>query len=315
MCKSSASACLVFLVAIAGPRLSAAQESVEGPLVLRLPASPRLLGMANAGAASNDADVLFYNPSMLLSARGMTASMQSYGSRATAGSIANVATTGSTTVAVGTRLLRWESDGRSYGDVLRHGATHLSDIPTGDDRVEAASSEVTLGLARTVKKLRLGLAVKYAEDRLGSRAAGFVAFDLGFSHQVGSTVLSVIAQNLGAGPRMDDVRAASPRRIGVGWGGGPTPRWEHWDLGMQTEITVEGDDWFVRPAGGVELGYVPVDGVSFLIRSGLRMPRERDESLVTAGMGITLDRLSIDYAMEPIRGGRPVSHRIGVRFK
>ena len=80
------------------------------------------------------------------------------------------------------------------------------------------------------------------------------------------------------------------------------------------QLTLEGNS-FVRPAGGVEVGYVPIEGVAIVMRSGLRLPRERDESLVTGGLGLTLDRISIDYALEPFRGGRPASHRIGLRIK
>jgi hypothetical protein len=71
----------------------------------------------------------------------------------------------------------------------------------------------------------------------------------------------------------------------------------------------------VRPAGGVELAYVPIEGVAVVVRQGLRLPRERDEPLVTGGLGVTVDRWSLDYAVEPMRGGRPVSHRLGLRIR
>jgi ABC-type bacteriocin/lantibiotic exporter with double-glycine peptidase domain len=38
-------------------------------------------------------------------------------------------------------------------------------------------------------------------------------------------------------------------------------------------------------------------------------------TLVVGGIGITVDRISLDYAMEPFRDGRPVSHRIGLRIR
>lgn len=309
--------CTICMMTLGAPTPVAAQSIVEGPLVLRAPASARLLGMANAGLAANDADVLFYNPGMLGSARGLSLSMQRYGSAATAGSMATVTTVGSITVGIGAQALRWQTPAARYDDAVRFGTTHLADTPRAGSNVsnEAASSAFTLGLARTIKGLRLGAAVKYAEDRLGEAADGTVAFDVGFSRPLGPATLAITAQNLGAGPRLGGVEAAMPRRIGVGWGGGPMSQWEHWDLGMQAQLTVEGDDWFVRPAGGAELGYVPIEGVSILLRSGLRLPRERDESLVTAGLGVTVDRFSFDYAMEPMRGGRPVSHRVGVRLK
>jgi hypothetical protein len=36
---------------------------------------------------------------------------------------------------------------------------------------------------------------------------------------------------------------------------------------------------------------------------------------VTAGLGIVIDRISLDYAAEPLRGGRAISHRVGLRIR
>ena len=102
-------------------------------------------------------------------------------------------------------------------------------------------------------------------------------------------------------------------RIGVGYGGYQSIA-GHWDIGAQMALTLEGD-LFVRPAGGAEVAYVPIDGVAITLRQGFRLPRERDESLITAGFGVTIDRIAIDYAMEPMRGRRPVAHRLGLRIR
>jgi len=162
--------------------------------------------------------------------------------------------------------------------------------------------------------LRLGVSVKYAEDRLGADRDGTVAADVGMYMPLGPANLAITMQNLGPGTSIRGQPGTLPRRIGIGFGGGLFPLWEHWDLGAQMQVTLE-NDLFVRPAGGVELGYVPIEGVSFIARTGLRLPRERDESLVTGGVGVTVDRYSLDYAIEPFRGGRPVSHRVGLRVR
>jgi hypothetical protein len=121
-------------------------------------------------------------------------------------------------------------------------------------------------------------------------------------------------QNIGSDPDLGFGAGALPTRFSVGFGGGLFPLWEHWDLGMQTQLSVERDG-FVRPAGGVELGYVPIEGVAVVVRSGLRLPREIDEPLATAGFGLNVDRFSFDWAIEPMRGGRPVVHRVGIRLR
>lgn len=312
-CKSRrahlAVASLAALLLSVTPRAQA-QPRAEGPLILRLPASARLLGMANAGLASNDADAILYNPGMISAARGLAVSMQRYGRFGTAGSLATVTTAGSLQVGVGGQFLDYRAGSARYDDAVRGGATRLSDSGT----VDASSSAFTLGLGRTIKGLRMGASVKYAEDRVGLATDGVVAFDLGMTMPFGPAALGFVVQNLGAGPRIGGVRGPLPRRIGVGLGGGTFPVGEHIDIGAQMSLTMEGD-LFVRPAGGVEIGYVPIEGVSILLRNGLRLPRERDESLVTAGFGVTVDRFSLDYALEPMRGGRPVSHRVGLRIK
>ncbi|MBL0169561.1 MAG: hypothetical protein IPP90_02370 [Gemmatimonadaceae bacterium] len=287
-----------------------AQPVGEGPLVLRLPASARIAAMANAGVASTDGDAMFYNPGMLASSRGSVISMQRYGAAATSGSMGTTSTAGSLTVGIGAQFVTYLAPaGASYGDVVKTGATHLAD----GGEVSASSTAFTFGLARTIKGLRLGASVKYAEDRLGAAHDGTVAFDIGMNRALGPGTLAVVMQNLGAGPRLNGIKGTLPRRIGVGFGGYQSVA-GHWDVGAQMALTLEGD-LFVRPAGGAEVAYVPIEGVAITLRQGFRLPRERDESLVTAGLGVTIDRIAIDYAMEPMRGGRPVAHRVGLRIR
>lgn len=286
-------------------------SKAEAPLVLRLPSSARLAAMANAGLAANDGDALLYNPGMLNGARGTAISLQRYGSFGTAGAMGTVTQIGSLNLGVGAQFVDWSAPtGATWGDVVRKGATRLAD----SGGVAASSSAFTVGVGRTIKGLRLGVNVKYAEDRYGAAHDGTFAFDLGFTKPLGPANLAVVAQNLGPGLRIGGEKGMLPRRIGVGFGGGLYSLFEHFDLGAQMQLTLEGNS-FVRPAGGIEVGYVPVEGVSIVVRNGLRLPRERDESLVTGGLGIVVDRISIDYALEPFRGGRPASHRVGLRIK
>lgn len=301
-----------------GQTLELKPDPAHGPMVLRLPASARIAAMANAGIASNDADALLYNPGMLPVARGMSASVQRYGSAGTAGSVATVAQAGTLSFGVGAQFVDWTAQAlpnptdprQTYRLQLRGGATSLYQR----EGLPASSAAFTLGIARTIMGLRLGASIKYAEDRIGMDHDGTVAVDFGMYRPMGPANLAIVAQNLGAGTEIRGMPGALPRRFGIGYGGGLFPMWERWDLGAQMQLTVE-NDYFVRPAGGVELGYVPIEGVSFVFRTGLRLPRERDEPLVTGGLGITVDRLSLDYAVEPFRDGRPVSHRVGVRVR
>lgn len=287
-----------------------AQRPGEGPLVLRLPVSARGLSMGNAMTVSTDADVLFANPGMLAQARGFAVSVQRYGSNATVGSAATISTVGIMTLAVGVQHLDWSAPAAGgWSGHVREGAPALADRGGWP----ATSNAFTLGLARTFKGLRLGGSVKVAEERLGSYDDAVIAFDLGANRPFGPGTLGLAVQNLGTGLHMAGYRGPLPTRAALGWGAGRTIG-EQWDIAAQAQLSVE-QEWFVRPAAGGELTWSPLEGVAVTVRNGIRLPREGDEPLVTGGLGFTLDRFALDYAFEPMRGGRPVSHRVGLRIR
>jgi hypothetical protein len=70
---------------------------------------------------------------------------------------------------------------------------------------------------------------------------------------------------------------------------------------------------FVAPAGGAEVGYSWLDGYAIALRAGGRRPGA-GEGAVTAGAGLSVDRLSVDYALETLSGSR-TAHRIGLRIR
>jgi hypothetical protein len=301
---------LVSLLSLFIPGLTVDAQPGAGPLVLRVASSARLLGMANAGLAGNDADALFYNPALLFNARGMAVSMQRFGSSATAGSLANIVTVGSMNIGVGAQVLNWSASPLSYRELMRLGTTQLSD----SGGIPASSVAVTLGIARTFRGKRVALSAKYAEDRLPSAHDGTVAFDAGvMGPSLWLGTFSLVVRNVGPGLRLGGEKGQLPTQLGIGWGGNYN-NFTTYDVGYQTQLTVDRDG-FVRPAAGMEVGYVPIEGVSFTARAGLRYPRENDESFATGGLGITFDRFSLDYALEPFRGGHSASHRIGLRIK
>ncbi len=301
---------LLAIAPLTVPRVATAQPANEGPLVLRLPSSARFLAIANAGIASTDGDAMFFNPGMLASSRGAAASLQRYGSNGTSGAIATTSTAGSITIGIGAQFVRYQAPlNLPYARLLKPGGTRLAD----PGAVPASSSAFSIGFAKTIKGFRVGANAKYVEDRIGVLADGTLAVDIGMNRALGPGTLGFVVQNLGTGLRLEGHKGTLPRRIGAGWGAA-RPVSEHWDIAAHTALTLEGD-LFVRPAGGGELSFVPVEGVAFVVRQGFRRPREHDESFFTAGLGITIDRLALDYAFEPMRGGRDAAHRVGVRVR
>lgn len=284
-------------------------QADAGPMVLRIPASARALSMGNVALNSNDADALFYNPALLFNARGTAVSMQRYGSFGTAGALANVTSAGSMNIGVGVQVLDYSALPLSYRELTRLGATALGD----SGGIPATSIAATIGITRNLFGRRMGFSAKYVSDRFGAADDGTVAFDVGMlGPSLGPGNLTFVAQNIGQGIRLGGAKGKLPTRFGAGWG---TNRgFELFDVGMQTQLLVDADG-FVRPAAGGEASYVPIEGVAFVARAGLRRPRETDESFATGGLGITLDRFSLDYAIEPFLNGRSVSHRVGIRIK
>ena len=297
----------LFLIGLSAGLVHAQADA--GPMVLRIPSSARTLSMANAGLMSNDADALFYNPALLFNARGMAVSVQRYGSSGTAGALANIVTIGSMNIGVGAQVLEWSALPLSYREITRSGATALGD----SGGVPASSIAVTLGVAKNIRGHRLGFSAKYVADRFAATQDGTLAFDVGMmGPSLGPGNMSFVVQNIGQGLRIGGAEGKLPTRAGAGWTASKSL--EKLDLGVHAQLTVDRDG-FTRPAIGGEIGYVPIDGVSLVLRNGFRRPRESDESFATGGLGITVDRFSLDYAIEPFLNGRSVAHRLGLRIK
>lgn len=267
--------------------------SAGSSVALSMPSGARALGLGNAGLMLPDPDAVFRNPGMLVTARGVSASVQRYGDSrlsGTATSVASVTTVGAFSVALGIQAARFSSS-------------------------TVAGNAFSAGVARNWKGYRLGAVVKYAEDRAGASSDGSAAVDFGAARSLGPSVLSLSVQNIGSSLTISGESVELPRQLAAGWSMGPRPVAANWDLGAVAQLGVEGDDWFVRPAGGVEVAYVPIEGVAITARGGVRRPRGSVESAVTGGLSFALDWLTIDYALEPMRDGVPSSHRIGIRVR
>ncbi len=193
----------------------------------------------------------------------------------------------------------------------------------------ATSAEVSAGLAQVIKGWRVGLAAKVAQDEdIGSR---FVRplLDVGVAKQVfGSYTFGATVQNIGQDyntgfvspgtgapgfPSMVDQSLQEvhlPRTATVGLSRGESVG--EFDLFATAAVS-----WIrtntLSPAGGLEINYSWLSGYNIALRAGARRPLPGEDAL-TAGAGFTMDRLSIDYAVETLSGGR-IGNRIGLRIR
>jgi hypothetical protein len=288
------------------PRLDIAAPTpsvLARPYALRRAASTVALSMGNVGAVLTDADVLFYNPAMLTQARGMALSVQSDHPDATNGAIASAQTLGGLGLGVGARVATWRGTAPDMAFVR----------PSSRDLV-TSSVALTAGAARGVGPVRVGLSATYAREagELAQREHTTVDVAATLPFGPGNALnASVIVQHVGRAiaPLADD---DAPWRTLLAFGGRNYPLATFWDLSAFTQLMFDADGT-VRTAGGAELAWVPLEGVAVALRGGVRdgAPVERP---YTAGVGVSLDSWSVDYALDPRRDGR-VSHRIGVRIR
>lgn len=326
-----ASVLVALLAAPVLPELLAAQAGGPyAPIVLLLPSGARTLALGNVGVAGRDDDALFFNPAQLAVARGMSASGERYSSTAGGGALSAVTAFNGGGIGVGMQMV----DYSAFGDAFPAGRSTLA---TGGP-VPGTSTEAVVGLAQVVKGLRIGAAAKYVNDEVSDTRVGRAAFDVGISKAFfRSYDIGLAVQNIGRDMAIPCSVATnctlSPPMPTTGFGGVPAPVAGtapvhlplRTTLGIQTAQQLGIFDFtgtaaasvirkdFFAPGGGAELAYSWLDGYNVSLRAGLRRPLP-GEAAFTTGAGFRMDRLTIDYALETLSGGR-VGHRIGLRIR
>ncbi|MEP7383947.1 MAG: hypothetical protein ABI910_19860, partial [Gemmatimonadota bacterium] len=270
-----------------------AQRERYAPLVLQLPVSARTLAMGGLTAATQDVDAVFGNPALVGGNNTMSLSGGRYPGGASTGHLATAMNVGSLGIGVGVAMLDAPSLTSTFplrSPVLLDGG----DLP-------ASSLAATVAASFAWKGMRWGAAAKYAEERASLVRGGSVAADVGVSKDIrnGSITTGLMLQNLGRALSGDGSGRDLPARIalGVGRSGYGLGKW--FDLGGAANLAVRRDGRVLPSAGG-ELTYVPIEGVSFSLRAGGRTPELRAQQPLTAGLGLMLDRVSLDYGWEDL---------------
>ena len=301
------------------------------PLILLNPAGARTLALGNTAIAGRDDDVLFFNPAMLVVARGFSASVERYSPWSSGGSISAVTRFNTGGIGIGARMV----DYRTTANVFE--TTRGAQLHAGPSA--GSSLEGSVGIGQVLKGFRIGGALKYSENTVPAIRVGAVGVDLGIARDFfGPYTFGLSVQNLG--PSMDlpcpfaTVSAGSGDCVTPsGLPGSYDPFFQQTStqqpfratLGAQTQrgvgefdlvataaAFVLRDGWF-GGSGGAELGYSWLEGYSVALRAGARRPLP-GEAAFTGGAGFNMDRLSIDYAVEALSGSR-FGHRFGLRVR
>jgi hypothetical protein len=297
----------VFAVCLLAPGVAEAQALGFGPIVLQLPASTRAIGFGNAYVGVREAEAMFYNPAQLGVRPGVALSVERYGSVATAGAVASTYVFGPFGFGVGAQMLDFRASSAGYPGVAPNGE-QLS----ADGSLPASSIVAATALEMAYKGVRWGVTGKVAQDRAADARDGVLAADVGAAKEIGPVTVGATVQNLGAGAKILGTSAALPTRGTIGVAGAGLPVGPL-DMAMSAAVSVRRGGR-VSPAGGVEFGYMPIDGVTFAGRVGARLPERNAEAPITLGASFTFDRLSLDYGFEPYQG-KGNAHRVGLRIR
>ena len=281
----------------------------EGSIVAALPGSTRSAALAGAGVALvGDAGGVFANPAAIATVRHL--SLEASHERFIAGTAVSAAAlalrAGRVTWGFGAQALDYGAEPEIVPDPATSGRRGLATGVTFHPyEVLAVSSEVyRRGF------LALGFSGKYDRQQFGAEVADAWAGDVGLALAVFDLMaLGVSVQNLGGDLGAD---ARLPRRTRAGF----TLNYTDPQGAFRLLTTVEGQ-WPRAGAAvmivGLEGGIV-AGGVGLTGRLGYATrPAVTAASRFTAGGGVVLGRLQLDYALQGYAalGG---AHRVGLRW-
>jgi len=312
------------LAVICSTKLSA-QTNHTLPRVLELPASTRAMALGGAYMTNSpQADVLFYNPALLVGVQSFGLDIQQWG------------TASWTSTAVAAR--QWLGGGIGIGlQVLQYGAHGPGSYtaPSGQAHLFDAGSlpvserVATIGYAREIKGFNLGLAIKLIEERVAFNKFvasdartrdGAVWFDAGISKTFFALTTSLSYQNNGdrlfAGEYLGDYQVADRITLGVSSSGMQFGIFDYGITAAITQVRTFKEDSATIPAAGLEISYWPIRGRTFVARAGVqRTPYYEDASPFTFGFAYWGDNLVLEWSFHGMEQSELRTHRFGVSWR
>jgi hypothetical protein len=296
----------VLAYTLAAPREARAQS--YGPGVLQLPASTRALGMADAfPVGGSDSDAVFYNLALSQNIAGVTLAGQRWGASGTMLTVSGAAEWWGGRIALGVLALDYAPsifiEGNPDGDLdeaeLFEGGTARSELVA------------VLGYTRRIFGIRIAAVGKAITQRWLDDRETTVALDLSSGHVFGPVTAGLSVQNIGTSADFSGQDADAPLRLTV------AASWRTLQLGpldvLPAASITRTPDGTIVPAAGVEVGYWPIQGRTFIARFGVRDPASESADPFTIGAGFAGDRISLDWAWVPFDAGS--SHRVSVRWR
>lgn len=289
----------------------AAHAQTPLPRATPLPASTRAMALGDSyQPGSGHADAIFYHPALLSRASGFGLDWQRWGPESSAAAASAAVSWFGGEVGIGLRSLQYS-------------------VPTGDDPLEIPDTQdglfqvgatpvseriATVGYSRgAVADFDVGVTVDLVDQRVGNQQHSVMLFDIGISREVGDIVVALSAQDIGEKPIVDSGAEPASYTLGLGDYGRPVGPL---DLGLAAHLGLDHDEGLVY-GGGVEIGYWPIQGRTFVARVGFQdVPEESEASPATMGFAFWGDDITVEWAFRPFSGAdEGGTHRFGLRWR
>lgn len=280
-----------------------AQTPGREPAVAELHPGARTLGLGMAPQLDGGTpDLAVTHPALVTRAGGVSAGHTWFGGSAAAFYLAAAGDGMGGGFAVSLSTLEYRTEAPAPGSRGLGLDDFVSDAPAGSAVFESAAT-VTYG--RSLFGIDVGASGRFYTQRYGDARSTGYAFDVGVARGVGPVRLALSGRNVGS-----DELLPTEVVLGAGAYGRPVGPL---DLGFAAQL-VRRDDGEVIAGGGMEFGYWPIRGRTFVGRVGFRNVPDGEASPVTLGGSFWADSLVLDYAYQPM-GGLDGIHRIGLGWR
>lgn len=304
---------LSLLVMLDGSVKAAQNSGTSSFSFLNIPTGARAAALGQAFTSiPNDIQGLVYNPACLATMASSQASFEH---------LAYVADIAQEGIAAGhagrDQGLSWGvlANYLHVGDIDRTVATSL---PTGDGFSETGSfSTYDMALGASVagpfimEGLSMGTTLKFLRESLADASSNGAALDAGVIYQGNverSWNMGASVQNAGFASKFSDAAVKLPMTLRVGASGQPFAQWL-----FSTDFVKR-----VDTAGEADIGAEVTPKRFFSLRVGYRYAFNNPDlgglSNFSAGIGIRIQRMSLDYAFVPL-GDLGTTHRISLNFR
>lgn len=302
-------ACIFLLAFVMTPGIASGQSEGRLPRVLEVPSSTRAMALGDAYMMdSGHADAIFYHPALLVDASGFGLDIENWSTEATSATVSAAMAWLGGGIGIGLQTLQYDV-----------GADAVARLPPGQDGLFAggtghASERVaSVGYGRRVFGLRIGVVGKLVEQRVAAARDATGAVDVGAATELGPVTVGLTAANLGPDMAFSGETTPLPTRVTLGAGAYGRPLGPL-DLGVAAALTRR-DDGALLAGAGVELGYWPIVGRTFVARVGLQRVPEGEGSPLTVGFAFWGDDLVLEWAYRDFGGLGEGTHRFGLRFR